>query len=98
MVGTICSNYSIMKAMSRSINWINPSPPKRLLGVQVPHGTHPSFVAAVTHVWPISRLGCCFGFYSLVSFILLYVYFMEPLLIQMYTYLYNSSNKALIIG
>lgn len=25
--------------MSRSINWINPSPPKRLLGVQVPHGT-----------------------------------------------------------
>jgi len=34
----------------------------------------------------------------LVSFILLYVYFMEPLLIQMYTYLYNSSNKALIIG
>ena len=32
--------YPIIRPMSRSINWINPSPPKRLLGVQVPHGTH----------------------------------------------------------
>ena len=104
MVDTICSNYSIMKATSRSINWINPSPPKRLLGVQVPHGTHPSFVAAVTHVWPDSGLCWSFGAFDafgscgLVSFILFYTYFIRRLLIQMYTYLYNSSNKVLIRG
>jgi hypothetical protein len=34
----------------------------------------------------------------LVSFILFYTYFIRRLLIQMYTHLYNSSNKALIIG